>query len=51
MILPLLGIIETPDSEPETIEEAVQLQEKKKAEKRLKSSSSGGAPESAVPAE
>ena len=51
VILPLLGIIETPESEPETIEEAVRLQEQKKAEKRLKSSSSDGPPETAVPAE
>ena len=35
----------------ETIEEAVRLQEKKKAEKRHKNSSSDEAPETAVPAE
>ena len=48
IILPLLGIIETPDPEPETIEEAVRLQEQKKAERK---SSVDGTPESAVPAE
>ena len=30
VILPLLGLIETPDPEPETIEEAVMLQIQKK---------------------
>ena len=30
VLLPLLGLIETPDPEPETIEEAVILQNKKR---------------------
>ena len=30
IILPILGIIETPDKQPETIEEAVKLAKKKK---------------------
>jgi ubiquinol-cytochrome c reductase cytochrome b subunit len=34
VILPLLGLIETPDPEPETIEEAVELQNQKKAVNR-----------------
>ena len=48
VILPLLGLIETPDPEPETIEEAVLLQNQKNG---ANSSKNDTQPESTVPAE